>query len=362
MHWPNGEFSSSMSRIPLPKQHVTRSFDRDELMRALKEREFVPHPLLRNGHTQTILGNERRRTFAAELFAAERREFTTEHNVRVVAYCSWQTRRELHPTVVIVHGLESSCEASYVLGTGGKALRKGFNVIRYNVRNCGGTEHLAQSLYHSGLTVDLHCVLRELIEVDRLSSIFLIGFSMGGNQALKLAGEIGAEHLPEVKGVCAISPPLDLADCSRAIGRWQNRFYEMRFLRSLRRRMRVKKSLYPESYELGGLERVRSIWDFDELMSPYYGFQNALDYYTNASSGRFIGRIEIPALIIHAQDDPFIPMSGFRDEVLSTSPWIIFLNPRSGGHVAFCARRSSEEDRAWAENRAVQFCSLLAGI
>ncbi len=350
-----------MSRIPLPEEYSTRGFDRDQVLRLLKEREFVPHPLLRNGHTQTILGNERRRTFSSALFAAERREFTTERDVRVVAFCSWQQRPELHPTVLIVHGLESSSEASYVLGTGSKAFARGFNVIRYNVRNCGGTEHLAQSLYHSGLTIDLHCVLRELIEVDGLSSIFLIGFSMGGNQVLKLAGELGSGRLPELKGVCAISPPLDLADCSRALGRWQNRFYETRFLRSLRCRMRIKKDLYPASYDLRGLERVRSMWDFDELMSPYYGFRSALDYYTNSSSGRFIRSIEIPALIIHAQDDPFIPMSAFGDEVLTTSPWIVFLNPRRGGHVAFCARRSREEDTAWAENRAVQFCSLLSG-
>jgi predicted alpha/beta-fold hydrolase len=89
---------------------------------------------------------------------------------------------------------------------------------------------------------------------------------------------------------------------------------------------------------LTGLDTVRSIWDFDDLISPYNGFQGALDYYTRSSSQHFIDRIEIPTLIIHAQDDPFIPMTPFAGEKLRSNPWIIFLNPRHGGHVAFCGK------------------------
>jgi predicted alpha/beta-fold hydrolase len=280
--------------------------------------------------------------------------------VRVVAFCSWQETPRNHPTVIVIHGLEGSAEAGYVYGTASKAFRAGFNVIRYNVRNCGGTAHLTPTLYHSGLTVDLHRVLEELITIDRLPEIFFVGFSMGANQSLKLAGELGDQAPPELRGICAISPPLDLEECSRSIGERRNFIYEYHFLRSLRKTMREKARLFPERYDLVGLDEVRSLWEFDELMGHHNGFDGALDYYTRSSSRRFIGRIEVPTLIIHAQDDPFIPMSAFAEESLNSNPWIIFLNPEHGGHVAFCSKASETEDRAWAENRAVQFCSLVS--
>ncbi len=326
----------------------------------MANRPFVPHAALRNGHTQTILGNLRPRRFLPELLCAERREFATEPEVRVVAFCSWQASRSQQPTVLIVHGLEGSADAGYVLGTAGKAFHLGFNVIRYNVRNCGGTEHLTPTLYHSGLTIDLHLVIKELIEVDRLREVFIIGFSMGGNQALKMAGELGADYSDELRGVCAISPPIDLALCSSAIGMRQNHLYEARFLRSLRRRMRRKEQLFPGRYRLEGLDRVQSLWDFDEIMAPAYGFTSAADYYAKSSARPFLEHIRLPTLIVHAQDDPFIPMTGFSDETLRLNSSILLLNPRHGGHVAFCGIRS-DEDRAWAENRAVEFCQRLRG-
>jgi uncharacterized protein len=321
---------------------------------------FVPDRLFRNAHAQTILTNQRPRRFLPELSRAARREFQTEADVRVVAFCSWQSEPRKHPTMLVVHGLEGSADAGYVLGTASKAFLAGFNVIRYNVRNCGGTAHLTPTLYHSGLTIDLHQVLRELIEVDRLPQIFLVGFSMGANQSLKLAGELGTEAPPELAGFCAISPPLDLEECSRSIGERRNLIYERRFLRSLKKTMEQKARLFPEVYDLSGLDRVRSLWDFDELVGHHNGFSGALDYYTKSSSRRFVDRIHVPTLIIHAQDDPFIPMTAFADESLRANPWIILLNPEHGGHVAFCGRSSETEDRAWAENRAVQFCRLVS--
>ena len=338
------------------------SWNRASIAARLESNPFVPDRILRNGHVQTILTNLRPRSFLQDVVQATRREFQTEANVRVVAFCSWQREPRQHPTVVIIHGLEGSADAGYVLGTGSKAFRSGFNVIRYNVRNCGGTAHLTTTLYHSGLTSDLHFVLRELIQVDRLPRIFFVGFSMGANQSLKLAGELGRDVPREFGGVCAISPPLDLAICSQSIGKPKNFIYERRFLRSLKKTMKTKAELFPDKYDLQGLDEVRSLWDFDELVGHYNGFDGALDYYTKSSSRSFIGRIEAPTLIIHAQDDPFIPMSAFTEASLETNPWIVFLNPANGGHVAFCGRASGIEDRAWAENRAVEFCRLLSSV
>ncbi len=307
----------------------------------------------------TIVGSKRLRRFSILLQPSERREFQTEAHTRVVAYCHWQADRLRCPTALIIHGLEGSADAGYVLGTASKAFAAGFNVIRYNVRGCGGTLHLSPMLYHSGLTVDLHYVVRELIERDRLPQLFLIGFSMGGNQALKFAGELGNAAPKELRGICAISPPIDLEACSRAIARRENWIYEIRFLLSLRRTMREKNKFFPGQYDLSRLKSIKHLWDWDDAMQPYNGFRDAMDYYAQASSLPFIPRIRIPVLIIQAVDDPFIPFDSFTDPRLATNPSVSLLASRYGGHVAFCGQRQPDEDRAWAENRAVEFCQLL---
>lgn len=307
----------------------------------------------------TILGTQRPRRFSIHNHPAERREFQTEADTRVVAYCHWQSDRQKSPTLLVIHGLEGSSDAGYVLGTASKAFAAGFNVLRYNVRGCGGTLYLSPQLYHSGLTVDLHFVLRELIERDKLPQLFLTGFSMGGNQSLKFAGELGVDAPKELRGVCAISPPIDLEACSRAIARRENWIYEIRFLLSLRRTMQERNKLFPGFYDLSRLAGVKHLWDWDDAMQPYNGFRDALDYYAQASSLPFLPCIKVPTLIIHAEDDPFIPFESFKDSRLGANKSILLMATRHGGHVAFCGRRQPDEDRAWAENRAVEFCRFL---
>ena len=327
-------------------------------------RSFTPPRLLRNGHAMTIVGGLRPRFFFP-FNRAHRpmwREFRTEPETRVAAWCHWQDSPRRHSTVLIVHGLESSSDADYVLGTAQKAFRAGFNVLRYNVRGCGGTAHLTPKLYHSGLTVDLHYVVRELIERDGLPEIFVIGYSMGGNQSLKYAGELGDGPPRQLRGICAISPPIDLETCARAIRMPENRIYESRFLRSLKQTIREKDRLFPGRYDLSGLHRIEHLWDWDDHFQPYNGFRDAKDYYDQASSLSFLPRISLPALIVHAQDDPFIPYGPFTDPRLTRNRAIRLLGPRHGGHVAFFSRRQLDEDRAWAENRAVEFCLSQSSI
>ncbi|MBS1790520.1 MAG: alpha/beta fold hydrolase [Acidobacteria bacterium] len=331
----------------------------DSITKAFSKRPFLSAPMLGNRHLMTIIGTKRPRKFSLPPIAPERREFQTEAETRVVAYCHWQSDRLRHPTILIIHGLEGSADAQYVLGTASKAFVAGFNVLRYNVRGCGGTLHLSPKLYHSGLTVDLHHVMQELIEKDELQQLFLIGFSMGGNQSLKLAGELGANAPKQLCGVCAISPPIDLETCSRAIARRENWIYEIRFLRSLQKTLREKDKLFPGIFDLNRLKGVKHLWDWDDAMQPYNGFRDAMDYYNQASSLPFIPKIQVPTLIIHAQDDPFIPFEPFTDQRLSSNPMVRLLATERGGHVAFCGRRQPNEDRAWAENRAVEFCQLL---
>lgn len=322
-------------------------------------RPFVAPRLLRNAHAMTILGAKRPRRFALSLQIAERREFRTEPQTTVVAYCHWQPQRQTRPTVFIIHGLEGSADAAYVWGTADKAWAAGFNVIRYNVRSCGDSVQLAPTLYHSGLTADLHHVTQALLAEEQLPELFVIGFSMGGNQALKWAGELGAQALPQVRGVVAISPPIDLAQCSRAIRQPENFIYEARFLLSLQRHLRRKNQFFPGQYDLTRLRGVRHLWDWDEAFQPYNGFAGALDYYQRASSLPYLPAIQVPTLILAAQDDPFIPFTPFADERLRANRRILLVGPAHGGHVAFCGSAQPDEDRAWAENRAVEFCRLL---
>jgi uncharacterized protein len=322
-------------------------------------RPFVAPRLLRNAHAMTILGSKRPRKFALTAQPVERREFRTEPHTTVVAFCHWQARRVEAPTLLVIHGLEGSAEANYVMGVADKAFAAGFNVLRFNVRNCGGTLHLTPTLYHSGLTTDLHHVTRELIEQDGLPQLFLVGFSMGGNQSLKFAGELGTDAPPQLRGIVAISPPIDLEQCSRAIMRRENVIYELRFLLSLRRTLREKARLFPDVYDLSPLKTIQHLWDWDEVYQHHNGFAGAQGYYRYASALPHLPNISVPTLIITAQDDPFIPYTSFLDERLSANPCVHLVGTTHGGHVAFCGNVQPDEDRAWAENRAVEFCRLI---
>src|SRR5262252_5962985 len=167
----------------------------------LLERPFVPHPALRNTHAQTIAAALIPRRPKLLPRRTRLRNFDVAEGVRVVAHCSWQDDPRSHPTALIVHGLEGSSESAYMIGTAEKALASGFNVLRLNLRNCGGTEHMTTTLYHAGLTVDVRQIVRELNGADGLREIYLVGFSLGGNIVLKLAGETGSAAPETVKGV-----------------------------------------------------------------------------------------------------------------------------------------------------------------
>lgn len=332
-----------------------------EIEDQLRLRPFRPHPLFAGGHAQTLAAYLWPRRF---ILRAQRRDpirlFEVEPNVHLLARCRWQPDRLAHPTLVLVHGFEGSISSVYMLGTAEKAFRAGFNVVRLNMRTCGGTEHLTPTLYHSGQTRDFDRVLRELRERDRLAQLFLVGFSMSGNMALRLVADYGATEFPELLGIVAVSPSLDLSACADAIERRANRLYQWSFLNSLRRRMRLKHRLHPELYDLRPLRQVRTIRDFDECYTTAHGgYRSAAEYYAMTSAKDHLSRIRRPTLIIQAQDDPLVPFDSFPHEAIKSNPHIIMLAPRSGGHVGFLATPNGGEDRWWAENRIVDFCRLL---
>jgi predicted alpha/beta-fold hydrolase len=296
-----------------------------------------------------------------DLPAPVERFFDVAPETRVMARCHWQTDARAHPTLVLLHGLEGSSDAHYMRGIAAKAWARGCNVVRLNQRNCGGTEHLSRGLYHSGLTADPLFVLRELVETDRLTRLAVAGYSLGGNLALKLAGELGSDVPPELKAVCAVSPVLELEACVRAIERRQNLAYEWNFVRNLKGRMRRKAAVFPQDWDLTKLRRIWSIRAFDEhYTAPHHGFQGASDYYHRASAMRVIERIRIPALIITAADDPFVPPEPFSDPKIRTNPHITTIVTSHGGHCGFVAEANGY-DGYWAERSIVEFsCRNMA--
>ena len=246
-------------------------------------------------------------------------------------------------------------------GLANKAVARGFNVVRLNMRNCGGTEHLSRGLYHSGLTHDPLFVIRELIESDGMQRIAVAGYSLGGNLTLKLAGELGADAPPELVAVCAVSPTMDLAECVRALERRSNIAYEFNFVRNLKARMRRKAAAFPGDYALESLGRVWTVRQFDEAYTaPHHGFRDAADYYHRASALRVIERIRVPALILTAEDDPFVPTGAFRDPAVTGNPNITVVVTPHGGHCAFVEPPQPGYDGYWAEREIVRFVTARA--
>jgi predicted alpha/beta-fold hydrolase len=319
---------------------------------------FTPLPRWKGGHWMTLYAWGKPRHFRS-LPTAQARFFDVAARTRVLAHCHWQQNARNHPTLIALHGLESSSDAHYVRGLADKAFTSGFNIVRLNQRNCGNTEHLSDSLYHSGLTQDPLAVMRELIDVDGLSSFAVVGYSLGGNLALKLAGDFGANPPKELRAVCAVSPTMDLAVCVDALEERQNRIYQWHFVKNLKRRMRRKARAWPGKFSLDALSRVGTIREFDDAYTaPFHGFKDAADYYHRASAMRVIDKISIPTLIITAADDPFVPPGPFRDPAVTRNKHITVVITPNGGHCGFIEEREGEYDGYWAEKEVVEFLKV----
>jgi len=302
-------------------------------------------PLFRNPHVLTILGNFWPRGFDFSRYAMTTRLVRTDQDTQVLV----QTQApagEAIGEVVLLHGLEGGGGAGYIRSMAWHALEAGLIAHRFHMRTCGGTESLCKTLYHAGLTCDLEAFLRQLRAEGRGLPVFLIGFSLGGNVALKLAGELGQTDL--IQGVCAISTPIDLGKSAQRIGRPDNRLYERRFLKRMRARLVSTKRYSPR--DLAG---AQSLYEIDDIVTaPSFGFRGADHYYETQSSARYLDAIRVPALLIQAKDDTFIPFSMFEHPAFRTNPFLKLLAVEHGGHLGFLARRG---ERFWADEVAIGF-------
>ncbi len=321
---------------------------------------FKPRCGLTNGHLQTIVANYYPRPAFRLQSIAETVEVDPASGSRVLCHCHWQPEavRARRLTVLLVHGLEGSSDSRYVQGIAARAWAAGCNAIRMNMRNCGGTEALTPTLYHSGLSGDVGVVLSHYAGRFGLGRIALVGYSMGGNLVLKLAGEWGAR--PPLSAVAAVCPAIDLAPGADALHEPANRLYEWKFLRGLMARFHRKAMLFPAIYDTHGIGPVRSIREFDEkILSRYWGFKGADDYYHRAAAARVVEHIAVPTLILHAQDDPFIRLLPETRAKLLANPHVSFVETPHGGHCAYLSRDPGNEMH-WAEATVMRYLMPFA--
>ncbi|HEY6805507.1 MAG TPA: alpha/beta fold hydrolase [Pyrinomonadaceae bacterium] len=344
---------------PRNPDEVKRLFT--EVTTSFARHPFVPHRIFSGAHGQTLgaYAWPRRNRLKPTAANDEERLFQVEDDVQVLAQCRWQANKIESPTIVIWHGMEGSTSSVYMWSTADKAFRAGFNVVRVNYRNCGGTEHLTPTLYHGGMSADLNKVIEELISRDSLKRLYPVGFSLGGNMVLKLLGEYGNHPPAEVIAAAVVSPSVDLKASTDLILKGSNWIYHRNFVTSLKNRLRLKNQLFPERYDITKLAEVKNIREFDEVFtSKANGFVNADEYYYKSSSVRVVDQIRVPTLIIHAEDDPFIPFGPLLEKTFVDNPYLLLIKTERGGHVAFISVGSKTEDRFWAENRVVEFCRL----
>ncbi len=304
--------------------------------------------LLRGGHLQTLLPVMLPRT-QSELGKHERLELPDGDFLDLRWHHAGNRR-----LAILSHGLEGSAEATYVRQMTAALLRAGWNVLAWNFRGCGGVENRLLRSYHSGESGDLRQVIEHAS--DAYPQIALVGFSLGGNITLKCVGEMPAHW--QVVAAVAISAPVDLASSARVLDeRRDNRVYLKRFLKTLTAKMEAKKRRFPDGLDTRGIHRIKTIREFDDrYTAPLHGFRDAEDYWARASSLPHLSRIQIPALLLNALDDPLLTTPSFPQELAFHSSALHLETPTHGGHVGFLDGLL----RSWHVRRTVEFLTACA--
>jgi predicted alpha/beta-fold hydrolase len=308
-------------------------------------------------HRQTLLGFWCRRHLAFDQ-ESERVVVDAGDDVRLLLRAAWQPGpREASPALLVVHGLGGADAASYVAATSLFAFAQGWHVVRMNMRGAGDSIDLCARLYHAGLDADVRSAAHAVARVT--PRLALVGFSLGGNQALLALGRSGPA-LPEgLMGAAAVSPPVDLAACAAAIDEPSNRIYQRYFMTSLRESYADRQRRLPDLYETGRERGLRSVREYDEaITAPYNGFRDAADYYAQSSAGPYLSAIGRPTLVLAAADDPLVPGATVARWPLPASGLVVREMTPTGGHVGFVGRTRAP-GRFWAAERVMRF---LAGV
>jgi predicted alpha/beta-fold hydrolase len=313
--------------------------------------DFRPFPLLGNPHLQTIVGSLWQGRDPH--FRSEEKAVTLLDGDQLLLHDSvpetWQPGDRI---VLLVHGLGGSHASGYMKRMAGRLLPHGLRVIRLDLRGCGRGMALARRPYHGGCSHDVRAAALAIHQWSPASPLILIGFSLGGNIVLKLAGEARADPLPNLERVAAISAPIDMTRCAALLAQPRNRLYELHYVRDLVRQVRQRQQIRPDEPRIV-FPRPMTMRRFDDLYTaPRWGFDDALDYYRSASSVGLIPRIAVPAFILTARDDPFVAVEPF--EKLAGPRHIEVTILARGGHLGFLGWNGGHAVR-WAERRLAEW-------
>jgi predicted alpha/beta-fold hydrolase len=307
---------------------------------------------LPGGHTQSVFPALFREVELANRPTRERLE-TVDGDFLDVDWYINQGDIDQAPLLIISHGLEGSSERNYVKGLIRVMLGEGYNILAWNYRSCSGELNRALRFYHSGATDDLDFIIRQA-HSRGANQISLAGFSLGGNLTLKWIGEQGENPPYFIRKAVAFSVPLHLSSSSRKLARWENRIYTHRFLQTLLKKVNEKSALYPNDLRADMLKSIKSLRDFDEVITgPLHGFKDAEDYYEQNSSLYFLEKIRIPALIVNAQNDPFLTEECIPFKLAESLDFVYLEAPVVGGHCGFYPQ--NYQGITWSEKRAAEW-------
>lgn len=319
---------------------------------------FRPHPLVRNSHAQTIIAAYW--TGPAAIYQARQHFVVFDDGDQIVLHDDCPGNWKLGDRVVLmIHGLGGSHRSGYLARTAAKLNARGIRTFRVDLRGCGAGSTLAKRPFHAGCSDDIAQAVEVLSLLCPGSPVTLLGFSMGANIVLKLAGEMGGGRIGGVDSVMAVAPPIDLAYCCRNMNRGFNRLYDWDFARRLVRMVEGRIASDNEYYNgFRFTQKPGTLLDFDTIFTaPQCGFESAEDYYRKASSAPLLPKIQIPGLILTADDDSVVPVEIFHNNPRSSS--IELEVTQGGGHLGFIAPRSLVEDRRWGDQRVVHW---IAGL
>ncbi len=310
---------------------------------------FVPHPLVRGSHLQTIFGALA--GTAATTDMAVRHIVDLDDGDRVVLHddCpgNWRSPQRV---ALMLHGVTGSHASPYLVRATAKLVARGVRVFRLDMRGCGAGAGLADGPGHAGRSEDVAVVLETIAGICPASPVTVVGYSMGANIALKLLGEFGDTPPGGLDRAIAVAPPIDLAACCERIERGFNRIYERNFVRRLvaqARRMRATSAAIA-AIPLDPLPRKISDFD-DRYTAPLSGFRDVRDYYQQCSAAPLMRAVRLPTLVITAANDPLVPVHLFEQYERSAA---VELHVTScGGHLGFFGAPGIDPDRWWLDWR-----------
>lgn len=235
---------------------------------------------------------------------------------------------------ILLHGLEGSSSSQYIVGAAHHLSQHGWDICAVNHRSCSGEINKSLTMYHSGWTYDLPKIIDTcLADYEQLT---LIGYSLGGNMALKYAGEQGENLHPAISDIVAFSVPVDLGSGAQELLKKRNRIFVKVFMDTLGDKIKAKAAQYPDKVDLSLLSKIKTLKDFDDFYSaPLHGFVDANDYYEKCSSLPLLNNIRRSSLLVNASDDPFLGSLCFPHEIAKKNKHFYFIETKYGGHVGF---------------------------